>query len=120
MMDGKIGSLAKEIAEETVGTDPQEDIIKDMMSDPTKMFKLMNNVGDKISNKIKSGQLKESELIEEATEMLKHMKNMPGMKQFESMFNQFGTPNLNQHLKKAKTKDRLRAKLANRETKSQK
>ena len=121
MMDGKIGSLAKEIAEETVGINPQEDVIKDMMSDPSKMFKLMNNVGDKITNKIKSGQLKESELIEEATEMLKHMKNMPGMKQFESMFNQFGTPpNLNQHLKKAKTKDRLRAKLASRETNSKK
>ena len=115
MMDGKIGSLAKEIAEETVGSDPQEEIIKNMMSDPSKMFSLMNNVGDKITNKIKSGQLKESELIEEATEMLKHMKDMPGMKQFENMFKQFGNqPNLNEHLKKAKTKDRLRSKLAKR------
>jgi hypothetical protein len=116
MMDGKIGSLAKEIAEETVGSNPQEEVIKNMMSDPSKMFKLMNNVGDKITNKIKSGQLKESELIEEATEMLKHMKDMPGMKQFESMFKQFGNnqANLNEHLKKAKTKDRLRAKLAKR------
>ena len=85
------------------------------MSDPSKMFSLMNNVGDKITNKIKSGQLKESELIEEATEMLKHMKDMPGMKQFENMFKQFGNqPNLNEHLKKAKTKDRLRSKLAKR------
>lgn len=115
MMDGKIGSLAKEIAEETVGSDPQEEVIKNMMSDPSKMFSLMNNVGDKITNKIKSGQLKESELIEEATEMLKHMKDMPGMKQFENMFKQFGNkPNLNEHLKKAKTKDRLRSKLAKR------
>lgn len=115
MMDGKIGSLAKEIAEETVGSDPQEEIIKSMMSDPSKMFSLMNNVGDKITNKIKSGQLKESELIEEATEMLKHMKDMPGMKQFENMFKQFGNQaNLNEHLKKAKTKDRLRSKLAKR------
>ena len=121
MMDGKIGLLAKEIAEETVGSEPQEEMIKNMMSDPSKMFKLMNSVGDKITNKIKSGQLKESELIEEATQMLQNMKNMPGMKQFESMFNQFGMPpNVNQHLKKAKTKDRLRAKLANREANSKK
>jgi len=93
------------------------------MSDPSKMFSLMNNVGDKITNKIKSGQIKESELIEEATEMLKHMKDMPGMKQFENMFKQFGNnqANLNEHLKKAKTKDRLRSKLAKRnETKPKK
>lgn len=123
MMDGKIGSLAKEIAQETVGSDPQEDVIKSMMSDPSKMFSLMNNVGDKITDKIKSGQIKESELIEEATEMLKHMKDMPGMKQFENMFKQFGNnqANLNEHLKKAKTKDRLRSKLAKRnETKPKK
>ncbi len=121
MMDGKIGSLAKEIAEETVGSNPQEEVIKNMMSDPTKMFSLMSNVGDKITNKIKSGQLKESELIEEATQMLQHMKNMPGMKQFESMFNQFNMPpNLNQNLKKAKTKERLQSKLAKRKEKSPK
>jgi hypothetical protein len=85
---------------------------------PNSITQLLND--SKITNKIKSGQLKESELIEEATEMLQHMKNMPGMKQFESMFGQFGNPNLNQHLKKAKTKDRLRAKLAKREANSKK
>lgn len=121
MMSGKIGSLAKEIAEGTIGSEPQEEMLKNMLNNPTKMFDLMNNVGDTISNKIKSGQLKESELLEEASEMMKHMKDMPGMKQFEQMFKQFGNMNvkatqgnLDQKIKKAKTKERLRAKLDKR------
>ena len=123
LMSGKIGSLAKEIAEESIGNldDPKsaDSAFKDMFSNPTKMVGLMHNIGDKIDKKIKSGDLKESELMEEAMDMLGKMKDMPGMKHFEQMFNKFGgkmdfnamASQLNSKLGQSKTKERLQAKL---------
>ena len=114
MMGGKIGALAKEIAEETIG---QEKDFKNMMKDPSSLFSLATTIGDKIDKKIKSGDLKESELIEEAAMMFQKIKGMPGMSQFESMFqgkmNTGGMKNkMDQQLKKAKMKERLQQKLA--------
>ena len=81
------------------------------------------NVGDKLDSKIKSGDLKETELIAEATEMMNKMKNMPGMDNIQSMLSKMGMggfggkvntaameANLNQKMKMAKTKERIRAK----------
>jgi hypothetical protein len=114
MMGGKIGALAKEIAEETIG---QEQDFKKMMKDPSSLFSLASTIGDKIDKKIKSGDLKESELIEEAAMMFQKIKGMPGMSQFEAMFqgkmNTTGMKNkMDQQLKKAKMKERLQQKLA--------
>jgi len=63
--------------------------------------------------------LKESELIEEAAMMFQKIKGMPGMSQFESMFqgkmNTTGMKNkMDQQLKKAKMKERLQQKLASK------
>jgi hypothetical protein len=117
MMGGKIGALAKEIAEETIG---KEEDFKTMMKDPSSLFSLASTIGDKIEKKIKSGDLKESELIEEAAMMFQKIKGMPGMSQFESMFqgkmNTGGMKNkMDQQLKKAKIKERLQQKLASKE-----
>ena len=131
MMEGKLGSLAKEIAEETVGdmkdlqdTESVNDVFQKMFRDPSKLMGLVSTVGDKIDKKIKSGDLKESELIEEASEMLKKMKDMPGMSQFESMFKQFGKVDLNamqskmnSKLNAVKTRERLQEKLKKRQAK---
>jgi hypothetical protein len=123
LMSGKIGSLAKEIAEESIGNldDPKsaDDAFKTMFSNPTKMVGLMHNIGDKIDKKIKSGDLKESELMEEAMDMLGKMKDMPGMKHFEQMFNKMGgkmdfnsmASQLNSKMSQSKMKERLQAKL---------
>lgn len=118
LIDGKIGDLAKEIAAETIGENPDEDTLKNLMSSPTSIGNLVGAVGEKISSKIKSGELKESELLEEATQMLSKLKDMPGMSQFEEMFSKLGKMNvpamqakMNQDIKKAKTKERLRGKL---------
>lgn len=120
MMNGKLGTLAKEIAHETVGEDTED--FQKMMKDPSKLFSLMHTVGDKIEKKIKSGDVKESELIAEASEMLQKMKDMPGMKQFETMFKQFGKMDtgamqtkMDQNMKKAKNRERLKDKLLARQ-----
>ena len=121
LVSGKIGALAQEIASETVGDNPNEETIKNMMKSPENISNLVSTVGEKITNKIKSGELKESELLQEATEMLSKLKDMPGMSQFESMFANLGKMNVNamqskmgQEIKKAKTKERLKEKLEKR------
>ena len=98
MMNGKIGRLAKEIAEETaaeLNMDSEnacsmEDIFKNLMKNPTKLMGLVKNVGAKLDQKMKSGDMKESELLQEASELLQKMKNMPGMGSMQSMFEKMG------------------------------
>lgn len=98
MLDGKIGQLAREIAEETAAnlnidfedaTD-MKDIFTKLMKNPTKLMGLVKNVGDKLDTKLKSGELKESEMIKEATEIMNKMKNMPGMGNIQSMLSKMG------------------------------
>lgn len=98
MLDGKIGKLAKEIAEETAAglnmefddaTDVQS-VFNNLIKNPTKLMGLIKNVGDKLDTKLKSGELKESEMIEEATEIMNKMKNMPGMGNIQSMLSKMG------------------------------
>jgi hypothetical protein len=133
MLDGKIGQLAKEIAEETAanlnmdfdGANDMKDVFSKLMKNPTKLMGLVKTVGDKLDSKIKSGELKESEMIEEATEIMNKMKNMPGMGNIQSLLSKMGMgglggggkvntgameAQLNQRLKMAKMKERIRAK----------
>ena len=123
LMGGKLGSLAKEIADETVG-DATPEKMQEMLKDPSKLFGLVHTVGDKIDKKIKAGELKESELIEEAVNMLAKIKDMPGMGGFENMFKKFSgggkmdfsgmQGKLNQNMKAAKMKERMQQKLKER------
>jgi len=132
MLDGKIGQLAKEIAEETAanlnmdfdGATDMKDVFSKLMKNPTKLMGLVKTVGDKLDSKLKSGELKESEMIQEATEIMNKMKNIPGMGNIQSMLSKMGMSGLgggkvntgamesqlNQRLKMAKTKERIRAK----------
>ena len=92
---------------------------------------LVKNVGDKIDTKIKSGDMKESELISEATEMLDKLKSMPGMGDIQELLNKMGMggakvnmgameAQLGRNLKTAKMKERMNAKAeANRAAKEQ-
>ena len=86
MLDGKLGKLAKEIAEETAAnlnidmenvTD-MKDVFNTLIKNPTKLMGLVKDVGSKLDTRLKSGELKESELIAEATEMVnrKYSRNV--------------------------------------------
>lgn len=138
MLDGKLGKLAKEIAEDAANdlnidmdnvTDVK-DVFTNLLKNPTKLTGLVKNVGSKLDSKIKSGELKESELIAEAAELMKKMKNMPGMGDIQSMLNKMGMQGamggmggangkvnmgamesqLNRNMKAAQMKERIRAK----------
>ena len=138
MMNGKLGKLAREIAEETAAdlninmenANSISDVFKNLIKNPTKLLGLVKSVGSKLDDKLKSGDMKESELLEEASELMKKMKNMPGMGDLQSMFSKMGMnpgkgggkmnmnamqANLDQKLKTAKNKERIFKNLAERQ-----
>jgi len=102
MMDGKLGKLATEIAEETAAEldidvnniDSEEDVFKKLFKNPTKLMGLVKKVGGKLDSKIKSGDIKESELMDEASELMKKMKDMPGMDNLQSLFKGMNIPGM--------------------------
>ena len=130
MLDGKLGKLAKEIAEETAaGLNIEMDDATDMKSvfnnlikNPSKLMGLVKSVGDKLDTRIKSGEIKESELMAEATEIMNKMKDMPGMDNIQSMLSKMGMggggkmnmgamkSQLGKKMKMAQMKERMRAK----------
>jgi hypothetical protein len=143
MMGGKLGKLAMELAEETAkdlnldmeNTGDSKDVFQKLFKNPGKMMNMVKNIGSKIDQKIKSGEIKESELMAEGMELLNKMKNMPGMGDMQKMFSQMGIPGLgkgakinmgameaqlNRNMKTAKIKERIRAKAeANAKAKEQ-
>jgi hypothetical protein len=112
MLGGKLGQLAKEIAEETAGSlnidmenvTDAKGVFQNLFKNPGKLMGLVKNVGSKLDERIKSGEIKESELYSEATEIMNKMKDMPGMDNIQSMLKQMGMaggamPNLGRNTK---------------------
>jgi len=98
MMGGKLGELAREIAEETVGdldidmeniTDVKG-VFQNLFKNPGKLMNLVKNVGEKLDSKMQSGEINKSELMSEATELMGKMKNMPGMDNIAEMMGKMG------------------------------
>ena len=102
MLGGKLGNLAREIAEETaeelnVNMDDVSsvgDVFKTLFKNPAKLMGIVKNVGNKLESKIKSGEIDESELIKETTDMMGKMNNMPGMGNMKDMLDKFGMSGL--------------------------
>lgn len=150
ILNGKIGKLAKEIAEETakdVDFDMDFDesksegvnfqnVFQKMFKNPGKLMGLVKSVGSKLDQKFKSGEIKESELMQEASELLSKMKNMPGMNNLTDMLNKMGMGNmagnmkgnaggkmnfgamqsqLQRNMKMSKMKERMQEKLAQKQ-----
>jgi hypothetical protein len=98
LLDGKLGKLAREIAEETAGelnldaenATSVNDVFKNLFKNPGKLMNLVQNVGGKLDSKIKSGDIKESEIMQEASELLTKMKDMPGMGDIQEMMSKMG------------------------------
>jgi hypothetical protein len=98
MLGGKIGALAKDIADNVAkdfnmdieNPTSVNDVFQKLIKNPTKLMSLVKSVGTQLDAKIKSGDIKESELMEEASTIVKKMKNMPGMENIQSMLKKMG------------------------------
>jgi hypothetical protein len=133
MLDGKLGKLAKEIAEETAAelnmnmenVGSVNDVFKQLFKNPTKLMGLVKSVGSKLDEKLKSGDINETELLKEASEMVQKMKDMPGMGNLQSMMSKMGMgmpsggkmnmgamqAHLDRNMKASQQKDRMRSRL---------
>jgi hypothetical protein len=98
ILNGKIGMLAKEIAEETAADlnlnmeneTSMKGVFQQLLKNPAKLSGIIKSVGSKLDSKMKSGELKESEIMQEASELMAKMKNMPGMNNLASMLSKMG------------------------------
>ena len=98
ILNGKIGKLAKEIAEETaadLNLDMENEtsmkgVFQQLLKNPGKLSGIIKTVGTKLDSKLKSGELKESEIMQEASELMSKMKNMPGMNNLAGMLSKMG------------------------------
>ena len=136
LLEGNLGKLATEITEETLKdldldiSDEADagDVFKTLFKNPGKLMSMIKKVGNKLDTKLKSGELKESELMEEAMELMEKMDSMPGMANMKNMMSQMGMPmgkngkmnmgamssHLKQNHKQAKMRERMLKKLEKR------
>jgi len=146
MLGGKLGELAMEIAQETasdlnLGVDGDinadsnvKDVFQKLMKNPAKLMTLVKNVGGKLDEKIKSGSIKESELISEASDIINKMKDMPGMGDIQSILKKMGMSKgmgggkfdfnameskLNQTMKQAQMREKMKEKAEKKKTQNQ-
>lgn len=134
IMDGKIGQLAKEIAGEAMESLDLDDIensknpdvfMKKMLNDPTKIMKLVKQIGGKLDTKLKDGSINKDDLVNEAGEIMEKIQSIPGLKDvmgkmgmngkmdFKGMMNK-----MQNNMKSAQTKERMREKLKKRQQES--
>ena len=137
MLQGNLGKLAAEITEETMkelntdvsGADSVGDIFQNLFKNPGKLMSMIKKVGSKLDTKLKSGELKESEIMQEAMDLMDKMEKMPGMANMKNMLNQMGMSGmgknskvnmgamrgkLNQNMRGAKQRERMLRKLEQR------
>ena len=140
LLDGDLGKLAREIAEETaeeMNTNMEDatsvgDVFKKLFRNPGKLMGLVQKVGSKLDTKLKSGEMKESDLILQASDLITKMNKMPAMKQMNSMLGGLGLPvgngkiNMNafqahmeRNLQAAKMRERMQQKLQRRREEAQ-
>lgn len=139
VFDGKIGNLAKELAEEISGdmknlfedegegVQTTQDLLKNMVKNPKKIMELMKTVTGKLTQKMKNGDITEEEIMKEASELFGKMKGMGGKhgmgqfgELFKSMAKSMGGSGINMGAmekveKKNATKERMINKLKQRQ-----
>lgn len=117
LMNGKLGKLAAEIAEETAQDfemDMNEqgdvgDMFKKLFRNPGKLMGLVNTISKKLDTKMKSGDISESDLMKEAGDLMSKMKDMPGMPNIEELMKNMNVPRNKQGMMKQQFNQNMRA-----------
>lgn len=95
LFDGKIGKLAKELAEEFSqefagmfgegDINNTQDVFKKIMKNPKQLMELMKTISSKLEEKMKRGDISKEEIMKEASELMGKMKGMGNGKEFQTM-----------------------------------
>jgi hypothetical protein len=117
---GTLGTIAKDIASEMTDdlnveeNTSIEDAMKKIFNNPSKIASLFKSVSDKLDSKMSSGEINNSELLEETTNLMNQFKNIPGLNNLNKMFSDLEhiekNPKFKQKAKEEKIKERLRNK----------
>ena len=120
LFGGTLGNIAKDIASEMTDdlqiedTNSVEDAMKKIFNNPSKIASLFKSVSDKLDSKMSSGEINNSELLEETTNLMNQFKNIPGLNNLNKMFSDLEyiekNPKFKQKAKEEKIKERLRNK----------
>ena len=102
LFEGKLGKLAKEIAEETAqnlnmdmdNVSTIDDVFKQMFQNPNKLMEFWKSSTSKLDSKIKSGEINQTELMNELMGFTGKMKDMPGMENVQELMKQMGLSNV--------------------------
>jgi len=100
LFEGKIGTLAKELADEigedlaqSLGEDIKnarstKDVFTKLMQNPQKISGLVKTVGEKLNQKMSNGDISKDDIMNEAGDLMRRMKDMAGgdMGNFADMF----------------------------------
>ena len=137
LFNGKIGKLAKELASDLTSdlegslgfkmddVSSSQDVLKKLMQNPSKISGLVKTVGDKLTEKMSGGEISQQELLSEAGDMMRKMKDMGGGNMGDLFKNMAKTMGMNmpkgarfnqsafdQMQKSEEVKERLRQKAA--------
>jgi hypothetical protein len=144
LFDGKLGSLAKELIEELSeelkdtfdmedmnATSNPKEVFAKMMKNPEKFMKIVKKINERFQEKMKRGDISQEEIMKEAGDMLKKLKEMGGNSKemndmFKNMAKSMGQPvgkntkvdvnAMNRMMKSNDIKERLRAKMSAKAT----
>jgi hypothetical protein len=140
LFEGKLGSLAKELIEELSeelkdtfnmedmnATSNPKEVFAKMMKNPEKFMKIVKKINERFQEKMKRGDISQEEIMKEAGDMLKKLKEMGGNSKemnemFKNMAKSMGQPvgkntkvdvnAMNRMMKSNDIKERLRAKMS--------
>lgn len=103
LLNGKIGSIAKELAQEFIsgGAD-----VNNLLSDPSKLMDMAKNIESKVDTKFTEGNVKEEDLMDEAKQLMESLGKMPGLQEMMQNIN-------NQQKRSKKHKNRKVKKKSN-------
>lgn len=142
LFDGKIGKMARELAESISGdlssilgedaknVKTNQDILKLLMKNPARIQQLIKLIGEKVKDKLNSGEVDQDQMMKEAVDILSKFKDMGGgMDGMKQMFQQMGvnmpkgarmdTSKLERMTSFQKTKERLKKRALEKQAMNQ-
>jgi len=137
LFSGKIGKLAKELAEDlgddfaaSLGEDMKDvtstqEVLAKLMKDPSKVSGLVKTVGEKLNQKMAAGDISREDIMKEASDMMKRMKEMGGQDFLKTFAKGMGLPKgakvdpnaFKQFEKKVSMREKMAAKAQQRQEK---
>ena len=94
LLDGKLGNLAKEMAEDTfknLDIDPENPftIWENLFKDPNQLKDMISTVGNKLNEKMSAGDISEEDMLNESVNLFQNLKDNPLLNNFTDLLKMF-------------------------------